>query len=66
MIDLLGISKALWKERFGDEPGQSCDEGSLSLGMEFLPDLRFESVVLRFGPQGDLSMHVSSPPLPDS
>ena len=49
-----------------DKPGEHREDESFCFGIELLPDLCFLRRVLRFGPKGQLSIHVVSPPLKGS
>lgn len=52
-----------WTHRLLDQPGQQGNHLSLRLGVEVFPEVQFLGWSFRFGPKGQLALHVFSPPL---
>ena len=54
---------SFWINGLADQPGQCGDDQSLRVGVEGFPDVQFLGLSFRFGPKGELALHVFSPPL---
>jgi hypothetical protein len=52
----------IWVSRLADQPGQDGDDRCFCLEVEVLPDVQFLRRSFRFGPKGELALHVFSPP----